>query len=84
VVEADARLIPLIRRTLKLNGVSSGVDVECAILTEDAGMLRKGSASFIVAEHFWNSRISESGAGPAQRPFDETTIPHIRMTKDLA
>jgi FkbM family methyltransferase len=62
-VEADARLIPLIHRTLSLNGVTSGVDVECAILTQDAAILRKGSASFIVAKDFWNSRISETEAG---------------------
>jgi methyltransferase FkbM-like protein len=50
----------LIDRTLALNGVTSGVDVECAILT---AILRKGSASFIVAEDFWNSRLSETEFG---------------------
>jgi FkbM family methyltransferase len=62
-VEADARLIPLIHRTLALNGISAGVDVQCAVLTEDESKLRRGSVPFYVAKDFWHSHVVESETG---------------------
>jgi len=62
-IEADARLIPLIQRTLDLNNVKGEVEVRNAILTEDAKKLREGSVPFLVEEEFWESRESETENG---------------------
>lgn len=53
-VEADPRLIPLIERTHKLNGVT-GVSVVQAIASENPTILERGYAGFQVDEEFWAS-----------------------------
>lgn len=59
-VEADARLIPHIRRTHERNAVT-GVDVINAAFVSDDDTLQKGYVEFGVTSVFWGSGINKAG-----------------------
>lgn len=63
-VEADPRLIPLIRQTHKLNEVS-GVEVIQAIASSEELAIANGQLPFLLEDEFWGSRVDDdtSGAG---------------------
>ena len=61
-VEADERLLPLIRRTAVLNGVIDRLEVRNAILTEDDQKLHNGSTPFHQDPEFWFSRECITGS----------------------
>jgi FkbM family methyltransferase len=60
-IEADPRLVPYIKETHRLNGVS-GVLVQNCLATSDPVMLERGFAEFQVARTFWGSSYKNVGA----------------------
>lgn len=61
-VEADARLIPHIRRSHALNDVS-GAQVLNAAFATDPEVLARGSVSFTLHREFWRSGIGQDQPG---------------------
>jgi FkbM family methyltransferase len=55
-IEADPRLVPVIRETHRINGVS-GVMIQNCIATSDKVAIKNGTAPMRVAENFWGSSI---------------------------
>ena len=62
VVEADPRLIPVIKETHKLNGVA-GVQVEHCVATSDPAALAAGFCTMRIAKTFWGSSIKSQANG---------------------
>ncbi len=62
LVEANARLIPVIHETHRLNSIT-GVDVQNCIYTNNEAILAKGTARFAVSAHFTASSTRKSGKG---------------------
>jgi FkbM family methyltransferase len=61
-VEADARLIPHIRRTHALNGCS-GATVLNAAFVSDPDVLAQGEVAFTLHREFWRSGIGQTQPG---------------------
>ncbi|MFJ5487199.1 class I SAM-dependent methyltransferase [Hansschlegelia beijingensis] len=62
VVEADPRLIPVIKETHKLNGVT-GVRVENCVATSDPAALAAGFCTMKIAKTFWGSSVKAQANG---------------------
>ncbi|HVI27303.1 methyltransferase domain-containing protein [Hansschlegelia sp.] len=62
VVEADPRLIPVIKETHKLNGVT-GIRVENCVATSDPAALAAGFCKMKIAKTFWGSSIKAEAQG---------------------
>ena len=67
-VEADARLIPMIRRTLALNNASE-IHLLNAVLTEDPGKLAHGSVFFKIGNNFCESHVTDEDTGRSVPTF---------------
>lgn len=62
IVEADARLIPVMKETHRLNGVS-GFEVHNCIVTSDEAQIRAGVVKFALAPSYTANSIKAVGIG---------------------
>lgn len=78
-IEADPRLIPLIKRTFQLNRVG-GVEVLNCVATDDPHALAAGQVMFAQHEEFWSSRVT--GADGLAVPVPARSLNAILKQRD--
>jgi FkbM family methyltransferase len=70
LVEADSRLIKLIRGTHKLNGVPATAEIHNCVVTVDAAQVAAGTVSFYLDQSFNASNLTK-----AERPLATIQVP---------
>ncbi len=80
-VEADFRLIPIIRETHRLNNVS-GVSLFNAVATSDPTLLEAGHATLNYTSTFWGSSIIERGATNGGRTTQVAVISFEKILRE--
>ncbi|WP_170990159.1 FkbM family methyltransferase [Aquamicrobium sp. LC103] len=75
VVEADARLIPVMKETHRLNGVSN-IEVHNCIVTSDPQQIEQGSVRFALAPNYTANSTKTVGIGRS-----EVEVPVVSLEK---